>query len=506
MVLLSACSSGGGDGGDSPTNPEPRANNELTPIVQTKTTETIEQLIDGKLEKRTYLIRYPKDQLEDSYPVVIFFHDAESSGELFLNQSPQLNNLIDSGEFIGIFPDAYQQRWNTSIDAGINDIEFVRSIIANFNSSKLFDTTKIYGVGISNGAELVNSIAKQTEIFTAIAPILGQQTVSTSQLPWLATTSVLQINGTADQQIPVDGGTSSSGELYLSAQQSAENWASNSYCNLTPSTRSAIWNGYNVMEYTFDNCMANSMVRHIIVEGARQLDDFSATVNLYKLIWDFFASISDYSAAGQLSKKFKILALGDSYTIGQGVCSTCGFPQQLKDRLNLEQSQEHEFSVQVIATTGWTTSDLKNAIVAQSPSNDFDLVTLLIGVNNQFQNRPFSLYETELIQLIDTAVGLVGADPEKLIIVSIPDYAFTPFGQSFNPEKISSELDRYNEFAQQYSQANKLSYVYITDITRRGLDEQNLVAGDRLHPSALAYSQFVNRIMPLALKKLSLAE
>ncbi len=180
--------------------------------------------------------------------------------------------------------------------------------------------------------------------------------------------------------------------------------------------------------------------------------------------------------------------------------------RRLKDRLNLEQSQGHDFSVQVIATTGWTTSDLKNAIVAQSPSNDFDLVTLLIGVNNQFQNRPFSLYETELIQLIDTAVGLVGADPEKLIIVSIPDYAFTPFGQSFNPEKISSELDRYNEFAQQYSQANNLSYVYITDITRRGLDEQNLVAGDRLHPSALACSQFVNRIMPLALKKLSLAE
>ena len=196
---------------------------------------------------------------------------------------------------------------------------------------------------------------------------------------------------------------------------------------------------------------------------------------------------------------FKLLSLGDSYTIGQSVCETCRFPEQLKDSLdnNIENSS---FELQIIAQTGWTTTNLINAINSNNPDNDFDLVTLLIGVNNQYQGRPFSLYEQEFPQLVNTAIEKANGNPEKVIVVSIPDYAYTPFGNGNST--ISQEIDAYNDYAQSYCALNNIAYVYITDITREGLDNPNLVASDGLHPSELAYSKFVERILPLALEKI----
>ena len=130
---------------------------------------------------------------------------------------------------------------------------------------------------------------------------------------------------------------------------------------------------------------------------------------------------------------------------------------------------------------------------------DFDLVTLLIGVNNQYQGKPFSLYETEFVELINTAISLVGGDHTKLIVLSIPDYAYTPFGQNSNPTYISEQLELYNSYAQTYCENNNLNYVYITDITQEGLTNTELVASDNLHPSTLAYTRFVQRILPIAL-------
>ena len=198
-------------------------------------------------------------------------------------------------------------------------------------------------------------------------------------------------------------------------------------------------------------------------------------------------------------ENFKLIALGDSYTIGQSVCETCRFPAQLKDSLQTYFSVLDTFNLQIIARTGWTTSDLKSAIVAADLQTDFDLVTLLIGVNNQYQNKPFSLYETEFIELINTAVSLVGNTASKLIVVSIPDYAYTPFGQGRNPENISSQLELYNSFARTYCENNGIKYVNITDITQDGLNNPLLVASDNLHPSALAYTKFVERILPMAI-------
>ena len=198
-------------------------------------------------------------------------------------------------------------------------------------------------------------------------------------------------------------------------------------------------------------------------------------------------------------QSFKVLSLGDSYTIGQSVCETCRFPEQLKDSLQANIST-NTIELEIIAQTGWTTSNLISAIETNNPPNNFDLVTLLIGVNNQYQGKPFSLYEQEFPELVNTAISKVGEDSDKLIVISIPDYAFTPFGGGTT--SISNEIDAYNNFAENYCIQNNIDYVYITDITREGLANPNLVALDNLHPSELAYSKFVERILPVAIEKL----
>ena len=148
-------------------------------------------------------------------------------------------------------------------------------------------------------------------------------------------------------------------------------------------------------------------------------------------------------------KDVSYLALGDSYSIGQSVCETCRFPEQLRRSLG------NGNSLNIIAQTGWTTTNLISAISNQNPSPDYDLVTLLIGVNNQYQNMPFSVYEKEFPELVTKAIALGKGDKTNLIVVSIPDYAFTPFGKQFgNQSKISTEIDKYNAFAQNYCKAN----------------------------------------------------
>ena len=198
------------------------------------------------------------------------------------------------------------------------------------------------------------------------------------------------------------------------------------------------------------------------------------------------------------AKKLNYLALGDSYTIGQSVCETCRFPEQLRKKLG-DLNPKNTYTSKIIATTGWTTTNLISAINTENPTSNYDLVTLLIGVNNQYQSKPFSIYENEFPQLVFKAIELARGDRANVIVVSIPDYAFTPFGkQSSNPAKISAEIDNYNAFAQQYCLERNIEFISITDITRQGFINPLLVAQDGLHPSELAYSLFVERIFPKA--------
>jgi acyl-CoA thioesterase I len=195
-------------------------------------------------------------------------------------------------------------------------------------------------------------------------------------------------------------------------------------------------------------------------------------------------------------KEYKYLALGDSYTIGESVCETCRFPEQLKKGLK-DNFTNDTFSLQIIAQTGWTTTNLISAINTTLPTNNYDLVTLLIGVNNQYQNKAFSVYEEEFPMLVNRAIGFAKADKSNVIVVSIPDYAYTPFGQG--AANISTAIDKYNDFAKLYCMQNNIKFIDITDVTRLGLVNTNLVASDGLHPSELAYTKFVERILPEAI-------
>ncbi len=192
-------------------------------------------------------------------------------------------------------------------------------------------------------------------------------------------------------------------------------------------------------------------------------------------------------------ENFTYLALGDSYTIGESVSATENFPFQLQDSLGKNLAETGTYKI--IARTGWTTTNLLNAIESQNPTKDYDLVTLLIGVNNQFQGKPFSVYEQEFPKLLDMAIEFAKGDATSVIVVSIPDYAFTPFGQnSGNAPQISDEIDQYNSFAKQIATQKGVTFQNITDITRRGLEDTELVANDGLHPSAKAYKLFVDRL------------
>lgn len=201
-------------------------------------------------------------------------------------------------------------------------------------------------------------------------------------------------------------------------------------------------------------------------------------------------------------KKNKLLALGDSYTIGQNVCEKCRFPEQLVDSLLKRTSNKNTFPLKLIARTGWTTTNLINAIENENLASNYNLVTLLIGVNNQYQKKSFSIYEKEFPRLVNIAIQSLSGVSKNLIVLSIPDYAFTPFGKG--NATISQEVKKYNDFAKSYCNKNNITFLNITDITANGLINPNLVANDGLHPSKEAYSKFVARLVPLVLNKLNL--
>jgi lysophospholipase L1-like esterase len=186
------------------------------------------------------------------------------------------------------------------------------------------------------------------------------------------------------------------------------------------------------------------------------------------------------------------LALGDSYTIGEAVEEDDRWPVQLADTLN---SLNIPFDdPEIIARTGWRTDELIAAIAREDPDPDYDLVSLLIGVNNQYQGVSIDTYRTEFKQLLETAVVLAGGKTANVLVVSIPDYGYTSFGQS-NQATISAELAQYNDMNRELTEAAGIRYVYITDISENGLSDPTLVASDGLHPSGKQYGLWVRRIL-----------
>lgn len=186
------------------------------------------------------------------------------------------------------------------------------------------------------------------------------------------------------------------------------------------------------------------------------------------------------------------LALGDSYTIGESVSYELNYPNQLYERLVADDIAID--TPTIIARTGWTTDELAAAIEQANPDSNYCLVSLSIGVNNQFRGYNQAAYTENFDELLQQAIAFAGGDKERVFVLSIPDYGFTPFGQRRNPSLISRELDDYNAINKMITEKYDIKYFDITTISREGLDRPELVANDGLHPSAKQYEEWVDLI------------
>ncbi|WP_316796645.1 SGNH/GDSL hydrolase family protein [Pedobacter agri] len=190
------------------------------------------------------------------------------------------------------------------------------------------------------------------------------------------------------------------------------------------------------------------------------------------------------------------LALGDSYTIGESVKQAESFPYQLKNLLINEGL--NVANPKIIATTGWTTSELQNAIVQAKLTQKFDFVTLLIGVNNQYRGNSIETYKKEFSELLQTAISFANGDKTKVFVVSIPDWGVTPFGKNFGKsiQTITTEIDNFNAVNEQIALAAGISYTNITPTSRKAINDLSLIANDGLHPSAKMYTEWANALLP----------
>jgi len=197
----------------------------------------------------------------------------------------------------------------------------------------------------------------------------------------------------------------------------------------------------------------------------------------------------------------RYLALGDSYTIGESVPAEQRWPVQLQKKLQAEGVKVA--SPEIISRTGWTTSELAEGIRATNPKGPYQLVTLLIGVNNQYRGLDTAEYRRQFRELLVQSAAFAGNDYARVMVVSIPDYGYTPFGQSRDRSEISRAIDRFNLINAQETRKTPAVYINITAISRNGIAEPQLVAPDGLHPSGEQYRRWVELIFPVAKSILS---
>lgn len=191
------------------------------------------------------------------------------------------------------------------------------------------------------------------------------------------------------------------------------------------------------------------------------------------------------------------LALGDSYTIGESVEASGRWPVQLAALLS---SGAHPLDAPVIvAKTGWTTDELSAAMDDAKLEPPYGLVSLLIGVNNQYRGRPLEEYEQQFSALLTRAIALAGDRPGRVLVLSIPDWGTTPFAEGRVRRQIAMEIDAFNAAAREECERRGVAYVDITGISR---ERKELVAGDGLHPSAEQYALWAEAALPFARKLL----
>lgn len=199
-----------------------------------------------------------------------------------------------------------------------------------------------------------------------------------------------------------------------------------------------------------------------------------------------------------LTTELRYLALGDSYTIGEGVDDAGRWPMQLARQLRVEGILVAD--PRIIATTGWTTDELEAAITAAEPLGEHDFVSLLIGVNNQYRGRGVEEYRTQFAALLWRAVGFARNRSDRVLVLSIPDWGVTPFAAQSGRDlaQIARELDAYNLAAREVCAQRGVAFVDITPVSRARGAEPAMLAADGLHPSAAMYTEWTRLAFPIA--------
>jgi lysophospholipase L1-like esterase len=195
----------------------------------------------------------------------------------------------------------------------------------------------------------------------------------------------------------------------------------------------------------------------------------------------------------------KFLALGDSYTIGEGVLPEERWPVQLAELLRARGVAVEP--PDMIATTGWTTDELIAGIIRAAPAPPYALVSLLIGVNNQYRGHSPDVYRQEFVVLLRQAIHFAGGDPAQVVVLSIPDWGVTPFvaqeGRGRTPAQISAEIAAFNAINQEETRRMSARYVDITPLSQAAAHDLSLLAPDHLHPSGKMYKRWAVEVIRL---------
>ncbi len=192
----------------------------------------------------------------------------------------------------------------------------------------------------------------------------------------------------------------------------------------------------------------------------------------------------------------RFLALGDSYTIGESVAANERWCAQLARIL-----RENGIALddpQIIAATGWTTDELNAGIERAKISGTYDLVSLLIGVNNQYRGRDLANYRAEFAALLQRAIAFAGGKPARVLVLSIPDWGVTPFARGRDRAKIAAEIDAFNAVNREETMRAGGQYVDITPESRGAASDAALIASDGLHPSGKMYGEWARLTLPVA--------
>ncbi len=203
---------------------------------------------------------------------------------------------------------------------------------------------------------------------------------------------------------------------------------------------------------------------------------------------------------------FSYLALGDSYTVGESVLPEENFPSQAVERLNKnsnDNDQQHFSAPQIIARTGWTTDELDAAIDAAGITTNYDIVSLLIGVNNQYRGRSANEYKIQFDHLLQRAIHFAGNNAQHVFVLSIPDWGVTPFAEGQDREKIATAINAYNAAAKDICEQHHIVFIDITSAQRADGNKKDFLVVDGLHPSGKEYTKWAIKLADAVKKNLA---